>query len=98
PRDEIEECIAEVFQEILGTERIGIDDSFFELGGHSLRASRLVSLLEQRLGISLTLRDILADPNVRKLAEKAKIMDRKDRKEQNETLFLQLAAAVEEEV
>ncbi|KOP70464.1 hypothetical protein AMS59_19725, partial [Lysinibacillus sp. FJAT-14745] len=72
PRDEIESCIVEAFQEVLGAERIGIDDSFFELGGHSLKATRLVNILEEKIQIRISLREILTGKTVRKLAEKVK--------------------------
>ena len=96
PRDETEACIAEVFEDILGLVKVGIDDSFFDLGGHSLRASRLVNILEQRLGMRISLRDVLSEQTVRKLADIAKLENSKHEK-QRESLFLQLVAAVEEE-
>ncbi|SCF41194.1 amino acid adenylation domain-containing protein [Micromonospora marina] len=48
PRDGRERLVAEVWAELLGTERIGRDDSFFALGGDSLLATRLVSRLRER--------------------------------------------------
>ena len=38
PRNEIESAVAEIWQQLLGIERIGIDDNFFDLGGASLQA------------------------------------------------------------
>ncbi|HEY2736851.1 MAG TPA: amino acid adenylation domain-containing protein, partial [Thermoanaerobaculia bacterium] len=42
PRTPIEEILAEIWQDLLGVEAIGIHDSFFDLGGHSLKAGQLV--------------------------------------------------------
>ncbi|WP_179195257.1 phosphopantetheine-binding protein, partial [Bacillus wiedmannii] len=66
PRDEIELCVARVFEEILGIERIGIDDSFFELGGDSIKAIRIVSKLREN-GYGTDVRNILQNKTIRKI-------------------------------
>ena len=50
PRDALEERLAELWQSILGRERIGADDDFFELGGNSLQAALLMRRLQSALG------------------------------------------------
>jgi amino acid adenylation domain-containing protein/non-ribosomal peptide synthase protein (TIGR01720 family) len=45
PRTPAEEVVAGVWAEVLGRERIGVDDDFFELGGHSLVATRIISTI-----------------------------------------------------
>ncbi|PSF37402.1 polyketide synthase [Aphanothece hegewaldii CCALA 016] len=70
PRNEIEQTIAEIWQEILGLETVGIHDSFFDLGGHSLLAIQVLSRLRENFQVELSMSDLLFDtPTVAGLAE-----------------------------
>ncbi|HEX7183846.1 MAG TPA: amino acid adenylation domain-containing protein, partial [Thermoanaerobaculia bacterium] len=69
PASELERRIAAVWCEVLGLEKVGVQDNFFDLGGHSLLLVRLHSRLQEALGRELSLMDLFSHPNVRSQAE-----------------------------
>jgi amino acid adenylation domain-containing protein len=58
PRNDQERVLCDLFAEVLGRERVGIDDGFFALGGHSLLATRLISRVRSELGLELSVRTV----------------------------------------
>jgi non-ribosomal peptide synthase protein (TIGR01720 family) len=69
PRTEIEQCIAQTWENLLGITPVGIYDNFFELGGHSLLATQVMSRLRKELSIDISLRDLFEAATVAELAE-----------------------------
>lgn len=71
PRNTIEQTLAEIWSEVLGTPegKIGVYDSFFTLGGHSLQALRMMTRIRERLRVEMPLSGVYLSLNLSKLAE-----------------------------
>ncbi len=69
PRTPVEETLASIWGEILGLERIGIQDNFFALGGHSLLATQVALRLQTALEVEVPLRIFFEAPTIAQLAE-----------------------------
>ncbi|MGC9969935.1 MAG: amino acid adenylation domain-containing protein [Bryobacteraceae bacterium] len=68
PRTDMERTIARIWEEVLETSPVGALDDFFELGGHSLKAVRVISRIQNRLGVRVELGDFFSRPTVEGLA------------------------------
>ncbi|UZE89389.1 amino acid adenylation domain-containing protein [Pseudomonas viciae] len=67
PEGRVEQILAEIWQALLGIERIGRHDGFFELGGHSLMAVSLIERLREQ-GLNANVRMVFSAPSLRELA------------------------------
>ncbi|HEY8981707.1 MAG TPA: SDR family NAD(P)-dependent oxidoreductase, partial [Streptomyces sp.] len=69
PRGDAERRVAEVWQDLLGIEAVGIHDAFFELGGTSLTGLAVVARLSAEFGVELAAAGLFERPTVAQLAE-----------------------------
>lgn len=68
PTTRLEELVAGIWAEVLGLERVGINDNFFDLGGHSLIATQVMVRVRRMTDVELPLRVLFEGPTVAKLA------------------------------
>lgn len=58
PSSPLDATLCRLFGEVLGVERVGMDDDFFALGGHSLSATRLVARVRAELSVEIPIRTV----------------------------------------
>jgi acyl carrier protein len=68
PASPVQEALATIWCEVLGVDRVGIDDDFFALGGHSLLAVKMLAHLQATLGVSLPLGCVFDGSTIRELS------------------------------
>ena len=69
PENDIEVRLAGFWQELLGVDQIGVEDSFFDLGGHSLIAVRLFAQIRKTYNVDFPISVLFEAPTIRKCAE-----------------------------
>ncbi|HKH44245.1 MAG TPA: amino acid adenylation domain-containing protein, partial [Thermoanaerobaculia bacterium] len=68
PRSPVEQVLAGIWEEVLGLQRVGMEDDFFALGGHSLIAAQVTSRVLQAFSVELSLRVLFERPTVAAMA------------------------------
>ncbi len=75
PVGPVQEILAGIYAEVLGLERVGVEDSFSELGGDSLSALRVIAKVNKALGLELPARTLRDAPSVRILSQRLHTSD-----------------------
>ncbi|MBF4488264.1 phosphopantetheine-binding protein, partial [Flavobacterium sp. CSZ] len=65
--------LAQIWQDVLKVDQVGITDNFFELGGHSLIMVQVINHIFKELGKSLSFRDFFSNPTIESLAGKLQV-------------------------
>ncbi|MEH2128696.1 amino acid adenylation domain-containing protein [Nostoc sp.] len=75
PRSPIEAQLAQIWSQVLGVERIGVNDNFFELGGHSLLATQVLSEINSTFELDLSIQMMFEYPTVAGIAAYIEVTD-----------------------
>jgi amino acid adenylation domain-containing protein len=67
PASDNERALAEIWRDVLGLERVGVEDSFFELGGDSIRSIQVLARAHQK-GLRFSLQQLFEHPTIGQLA------------------------------
>lgn len=68
PRNEVQKKLEKIWCELLGVERVSINEKFLNAGGHSLNAMSLIFKVYQTFEVELPLSTILNNPTIEELA------------------------------
>ncbi|HEY7559872.1 MAG TPA: amino acid adenylation domain-containing protein [Candidatus Binatia bacterium] len=73
PQTEIEQKLSQIFAQVLGREKVGMNENFFRLGGHSLLAAQAAARIRATFVVGLELRTFLESPTIAALANEIDI-------------------------
>jgi amino acid adenylation domain-containing protein len=92
PRTPVQAELAEIWNDVLSLERVGIEDNFFDLGGHSLAATRLISQVIKKFQLEIPIKALFDAPTV---ADMAEIISQHQAKRASDAELMQMLRHVE---
>jgi acyl carrier protein len=98
PRTPVEEAVAAIWADVLGLERIGVEDDFFALGGHSLLATQIVAQVRSDFSINLPLHALFSSPTVASLSAQIVELMGETSGDETEQLLAELEGLSDDEV
>jgi len=73
PETDIQKKLVEIWEELLGADKVGIKDDFFLLGGNSLKVIRLISKINKEFGLKYDLKGVYSESTIELIAEKIRV-------------------------
>jgi amino acid adenylation domain-containing protein/non-ribosomal peptide synthase protein (TIGR01720 family) len=75
PQTDVEKKLAEIWESVLGKEKVGVNENFFGLGGDSVKSIQILSRLN-KAGYKIEMTDIFQYPTISQLAPLATTVER----------------------
>jgi amino acid adenylation domain-containing protein len=97
PRTPLEEALAAIWAQVLGVERLSVEDDFFALGGHSLLATQVVARVRSDFAVDLPLHSLFTYPTVASLTGEIVTMMGASEEDETAKLMAELEGMSDEE-
>ncbi len=68
PANDTEKQLLAIWQNVLGTEQVGVTNNFFESGGNSLKIINMLGMIQKTFGDALKVSDLFDKPSIREQA------------------------------
>jgi amino acid adenylation domain-containing protein len=81
PRDATEIKLADIWESVLGKEKIGIDENFYNIGGHSLKATRVIARIYKEFNAKVEMKTLFTYSTIRELGREVSALARNVYKE-----------------
>ncbi|MDN4015138.1 condensation domain-containing protein, partial [Chryseobacterium gambrini] len=69
PSNDVERQLKEIWEEMLGLDKISVTDNFFELGGHSLVLIRIINKIKTTFNKTISIKDFMENPVIQLLSK-----------------------------
>ncbi len=86
-RNDVEEQLVTIWEELLDIDKVGVYDNFFALGGHSLLATRLVSKIRRVIAVEIAIKDIFEFETLEDLANYIRVVNLNEEEENKEETY-----------
>ena len=73
PMTPVESLMAQIWQDVLGVDQVGVYDNFFDLGGHSFMSMRVIARFEEATGVRIKPREMI----LQSLGQLASVLEQK---------------------
>lgn len=69
PRNDAEEKLVYIWQDVLGIDKVGVNDHFFDVGGDSIKAIKVVSFINKEFNVELPVSKLYSNPTIIEIEE-----------------------------